>query len=122
MHDPRVKVGVGMGFAVSSYGADHMAAAHDPLFVDENSFMFQAVKPLGIYHPMSSTEITPDKVRSYMRVRGANGYAIRPARWSLKRVKLTHTGSFAVLSRAAKPVQADFFCNEFRRSKSFARK
>jgi aldehyde:ferredoxin oxidoreductase len=68
MHDPRVKVGVGFGFAVSSYGADHMTAAHDPYFTDENSFMFKSVKPLGIYKPMAATEITNDKVRSYMRL------------------------------------------------------
>ena len=68
MHDPRVKVGVGMGFAVSSYGADHMTAAHDPLFTDETSFMSKAVKPLGIYNPMHPTEITNDKVRNYMRL------------------------------------------------------
>ena len=68
MHDPRVKVGVGMGFAVSSYGADHMTAAHDPLFTDESSFMTRSVNPLGIYHAMHPTEITPYKVRSYMRL------------------------------------------------------
>jgi len=66
MHDPRVKVGVGIGFAVSSYGADHMTAAHDPYFTDANSFMFKSVNPLGIYNPMPATEITPEKVRSYM--------------------------------------------------------
>ena len=68
MHDPRVKVGVGLGFAVSTYGADHMTAAHDPYFTDENSFMFKSVKPLGIYKPMHPTEITHEKVRSYMRL------------------------------------------------------
>jgi len=68
MHDPRVKVGVGIGFAVSPYGADHMTAAHDPFFTDENSSMFQSVKPLGIYKPMSATEITPEKVRGYMQL------------------------------------------------------
>jgi aldehyde:ferredoxin oxidoreductase len=68
MHDPRVKVGVGIGFAVSSYGADHMTAAHDPLFSDETSFMFQSAKPLGIYRPMHPTEITNDKVRAYSRL------------------------------------------------------
>ena len=65
MHDPRVKVGVGIGFAVSTYGADHMAAAHDPMFVDENSPAFQSVKALGINKAMPATEITAEKVRSY---------------------------------------------------------
>ena len=68
MHDPRVKVGVGLGFAVSTYGADHMTAAHDPLFTDESSFMIKSVKPLGIYKPMHPTEITADKIRNYLRL------------------------------------------------------
>lgn len=68
MHDPRVKVGVGLGFAVSSYGADHMTAAHDPLFTDEAAFSLKSVKSLGIYNAMHPTEITHDKVRSYARL------------------------------------------------------
>jgi aldehyde:ferredoxin oxidoreductase len=65
MHDPRVKVGVGIGFAVSPYGADHMTAAHDTAFVNENSFALNSVKPLGIYEPMHATHITAQKVRNY---------------------------------------------------------
>ena len=65
MHDPRVKVGVGIGFAVSPYGADHMTAAHDTAFVNENSFTLNSVKPLGIYEPMHATRITAQKVRNY---------------------------------------------------------
>ncbi|MGD9042070.1 MAG: aldehyde ferredoxin oxidoreductase family protein [Desulfobacterales bacterium] len=65
MHDPRVKVGVGIGFAVSPYGADHMTAAHDNAFVDEKSFALNSVKPLGIYEPMPATEISAQKVRNY---------------------------------------------------------
>jgi aldehyde:ferredoxin oxidoreductase len=65
MHDPRVKVGVGIGFAVSPYGADHMTAAHDTVFVNENSFALNSVKPLGIYEPMHATNITTQKVRNY---------------------------------------------------------
>ena len=65
MHDPRVKVGVGMGFAVSTYGADHMTAAHDNAFVDEKSFALNSAKPLGIYQPMPATEISAEKVRNY---------------------------------------------------------
>jgi aldehyde:ferredoxin oxidoreductase len=68
MHDPRVKVGVGIGFAVSTYGADHMAAAHDPLFTDADSYMFKSVKPLGIYNPMPATEISNEKVRGYLQL------------------------------------------------------
>ena len=65
MHDPRVKVGVGIGFAVSPYGADHMTAAHDTAFVNENSFSLNSVRPLGIYEPMHATDITTAKIRNY---------------------------------------------------------
>ena len=68
MHDPRVKVGVGIGFAVSPYGADHMTAAHDPFFIDETSPTFQSVKALGIGKAMPATEITREKVLSYMQL------------------------------------------------------
>ena len=65
MHDPRVKVGVGIGFAVSTYGADHMTAAHDTAFVNEQSFPLNSVRPLGIYEAMPATEISAQKVRNY---------------------------------------------------------
>ncbi len=65
MHDPRVKVGVGLGYAVSTYGADHMTAAHDPVFTEEGSFPLKSVRPLGIYKPMHPTNITTEKVRNY---------------------------------------------------------
>jgi aldehyde:ferredoxin oxidoreductase len=68
LHDPRVKVGVGMGFAISPYGADHMTAAHDTAFADDESFSVKSVKPLGIYGAMHPTEITTDKVRNYMKL------------------------------------------------------
>jgi aldehyde:ferredoxin oxidoreductase len=47
------------------YGADHMTAAHDNVFVDEKSFALKSVKPLGIYEPMPATEISAQKVRNY---------------------------------------------------------
>ncbi len=65
MHDPRAKVGVGIGYATCTYGADHMNAPHDPYFVDEKSSSFQSVKPLGIHKAMNPTEITTEKVRTY---------------------------------------------------------
>jgi aldehyde:ferredoxin oxidoreductase len=68
LHDPRVKVGVGMGFAISPYGADHMTAAHDTMFTDAESFPVKSVKPLGIYDAMHATDITTDKVRNYTKL------------------------------------------------------
>ena len=65
MHDPRVKVGVGMGYALSSYGADHMYGAHDPVFTDEKFLSFQDIKPLGIHKALPATQISSEKVRMY---------------------------------------------------------
>jgi aldehyde:ferredoxin oxidoreductase len=42
-----------------------MTAAHDTVFVNENSFALNSVKPLGIYEPMHATHITAPKVRNY---------------------------------------------------------
>jgi aldehyde:ferredoxin oxidoreductase len=66
MHDPRIKVGVGMSYALCTYGADHMNAPHDPSFVDPNSFGFKSVNPLGIYRAMPATQISNDKVRCFV--------------------------------------------------------
>jgi aldehyde:ferredoxin oxidoreductase len=65
LHDPRIKVGVGIGFAVSPYGADHMTAAHDTSFVNPESFPVKSVRPLGIYDAMPATDISAEKVRNY---------------------------------------------------------
>ena len=65
LHDPRLKVGVGIGFAFSSYGDDHMTAAHDTSFVNPESFPVNSVRPLGIYQAISATDISAEKVRHY---------------------------------------------------------
>ena len=67
MHDPRVKVGVGLSYATSTYGADHMYAAHDGLFADEKFLTFQFIKPLGIYKPIHPTDISGDKILDKVR-------------------------------------------------------
>ena len=67
MHDPRVKVGVGLSYATSTYGADHMYACHDGLFADEKFLTFQFVKPLGIFKPIHPTDISGDKVFDKVR-------------------------------------------------------
>jgi aldehyde:ferredoxin oxidoreductase len=68
MHDPRVKVGVGIGYATSTYGADHMIAGHDQYFAEQGSYSLQSVKPLGIYNAMHPTEITTTKVRNFIQL------------------------------------------------------
>ena len=58
MHDPRLKTGVGLQYALSDYGADHMKAAHDdPFFKDKDSVGIKEMKGLGILEPVSPTDI-----------------------------------------------------------------
>jgi len=62
MHDPRVKTGVGLQYALSDYGADHMKAAHDPFFKAQDSVGVKTMSGLGILEPVSPTEIGEKKV------------------------------------------------------------
>jgi aldehyde:ferredoxin oxidoreductase len=66
MHDPRIKVGVGLSFALCTSGANHMNAPHDPSFVDPQSFAFKTVNALGIHRAMPATQLSNDKVRSFV--------------------------------------------------------
>ena len=62
MHDPRVKTGVGLQYALSDNGADHMKAPHDPFFKDKDSVGVKEMKGLGILEPVSPTDIGEKKV------------------------------------------------------------
>jgi len=62
MHDPRLKTGVGLQYALSDYGADHMKAAHDPFFKDKDSVGVKEMKGLGILEPVSPTDMGQKKV------------------------------------------------------------
>lgn len=62
MHDPRLKTGVGLQYALSDYGADHMKAAHDPFFKDQDSVGVKEMKDLGILEPVSPTDMGQKKV------------------------------------------------------------
>jgi len=65
MHDPRGKTGVGIGYAVSESGADHMRAGHDTLFSKEG-FSLDSVKPLGILEPVDVYDLSSKKVRNFI--------------------------------------------------------
>ena len=62
MHDPRLKTGVGLQYALSDYGADHMKAPHDSFFKDQESVGIKEMKGLGILEPVSPTDISEKKV------------------------------------------------------------
>ena len=65
MHDPRVKTGVGMQYALSNYGADHMKAPHDTDFAREDSYGLQSLKPIGLYDTVDPLAIDSEKVRLF---------------------------------------------------------
>jgi aldehyde:ferredoxin oxidoreductase len=68
MHDPRSKVMVGLGYAVSTHGADHMNAPHDTLFTDVNSFQMKSVKPLGIDKSMTPMHLSAEGIDTYVKL------------------------------------------------------
>lgn len=61
MHDPRGKVGMGIGYATSPTGADHMHNMQDPEFVRVNPTM----RALGLQDSIPPTELGPAKVRMF---------------------------------------------------------
>ncbi len=64
MHDPRGKVGVGLGYAISEIGADHLTAPHDPMVANPESIGFKAAAILGI-EAVPSRELSARKARNY---------------------------------------------------------
>ncbi|MDF2628550.1 MAG: aldehyde:ferredoxin oxidoreductase [Symbiobacteriaceae bacterium] len=61
-HEPRVKHGLGLGYMVSPTGADHMHNFHDTGYTKAT----RGLHPLGIYKPLPTTDLSPEKVRMVM--------------------------------------------------------
>ncbi len=59
MHEPRGKVGVGLQYALSPSGADHMQCAHDPVYEREAEHL----RALGINRAIGRLELGAEKVR-----------------------------------------------------------
>lgn len=65
MHEPRGKVGVGLGYAVAEQGADHLNTVHDTMLVNPASLSFQGAQALGIDKALPARDFSTDKVRQY---------------------------------------------------------
>jgi aldehyde:ferredoxin oxidoreductase len=65
MHEPRIKHGMGLGYAVSPTGADHVHNIHDDLYSLAESPYFDRVKALGILEPLPATNLDGAKVRLF---------------------------------------------------------
>jgi aldehyde:ferredoxin oxidoreductase len=68
MHEPRGKVGLGIGYATSPTGAEHVSNLHDVMFVDEGKGMMWLVEPMGVIEPVPARDLSPAKVRLYQYV------------------------------------------------------
>lgn len=65
MHEPRGKYNVGMGYAISEIGADHLVVAHDPTLANPDSATFQSVRPLGITEAQPVRSLSDEKMKHF---------------------------------------------------------
>jgi aldehyde:ferredoxin oxidoreductase len=62
MHEPRLKRGLGLGYAVSPTGADHCHNLHDTVM---NARSYDKLRPLGEYEEVPVQSLGQDKVRLF---------------------------------------------------------
>ena len=65
MHDPRGKAGVGLGYAISDTGAEHLVSFHDTQFQNPDSLAFQAARSLGLTDALPAREMSDKKAAQY---------------------------------------------------------
>jgi len=65
MHDPRGKLNVGLGYAISEIGADHLVVAHDPPLANPDSLAFKSARDLGITAAQPARSLNDEKVRQF---------------------------------------------------------
>jgi aldehyde:ferredoxin oxidoreductase len=61
MHDPRVKQGLGVVYAVQAAGADHCAGLHDTA-ATQDSAGFEHYRSMGATRPLPADDLSADKV------------------------------------------------------------
>ena len=65
MHEPRLKRALGLGYAVSPTGADHMHNMHDTGLVSSGP-MLDALSSLGVLEPIPLEDLGPKKIRAFI--------------------------------------------------------
>ncbi len=68
MHEPRGKVAVGLAYATSEVGAEHLSSFHDPLIANAESVSFKSSLPLGIREAIAPRVWSDHKVEFYSTV------------------------------------------------------
>jgi aldehyde:ferredoxin oxidoreductase len=65
MHEPRGKYNVGMGYAISEIGADHLLVAHDSMLANPEAIPFKNARPLGINEAQPTLSLNDEKMRQF---------------------------------------------------------
>lgn len=65
MHEARGKVGVGLGYAVSETGADHLVSIHDTMLQNPESIPFKGAQALGIRDALPARQLDAAKAANY---------------------------------------------------------
>lgn len=65
MHEPRGKYNVGMGYAISEIGADHLVVAHDTMLTNTEAIPFKNAAPLGITDAQPAQSLNEEKTRQF---------------------------------------------------------
>lgn len=65
MHEPRGKYNVGMGYAISEIGADHLVVAHDTMLANAEAIPFKNAAPLGITDAQPAQSLNKEKTRQF---------------------------------------------------------
>lgn len=68
MHEPRLKQGLALGYAVANHGADHGVFTHDTVFEKDGPAFQSEAKPLGIVDPMPARELSPRKANLFAQL------------------------------------------------------
>ncbi len=74
MHEPRGKVGVGLSYATSETGAEHLTAFHDPVLANPDSIQFKGVQPLGVTEPVGVRDLGRRKVEYFRLMENWNNW------------------------------------------------
>jgi aldehyde:ferredoxin oxidoreductase len=62
MHEPRLKQGMGIGYAISPTGADHCHNIHDTVYNDRTPSL-EMLSGIGILEPMAANDLSSAKIR-----------------------------------------------------------
>jgi len=65
MHDPRGKYNVGMGYAISEIGADHLVVPHDTMLTNPESLPFKNAQVLGVKQAQPARSLNDEKMAQF---------------------------------------------------------